>query len=317
MRQPGRLLALALALASLTALAGGTSYGSLSTYGLPSPTSQPLDIVVAPDGNVWFTESSDSWRKVARRDTQGKLTEFPVPEAPSHITVGSDNNIWFTMNTSIGRLTPAGALTVFTPVNQYGLTSFPRDIASGPDGNLWFTMGSYVIKMTTAGAMTWYLVSNPYPPNLQGITAGPDGAMWFADYENNMIGRIDMNGNITQFGPVFVTYDGPANVGAGPDGNVWFTCPFSSTIGRITPTGIITLFPLGGSLGPENLRAGPDGNLWFTEYLGNKLSRMTPDGVVTDVVTVNGADGLARGVGNTLWVTHRDEGKISKFTLAP
>ena len=311
MRQPVKLLALAVALTSFTALAGGSS-GSISTYGLPNPTCQPNDITVAPDGNVWFTESSDGVRRIGRLDTKGKLTEFVMPAIPDQITVGSDGNIWFTMAESIGRLTPAGVLTVFTPTNEYGLTGFPRDITSGPDGNLWFTIGSYIVKMTTSGDMTWYLLSSSSDPNPLGIAVGPDGAIWFAESHGNKIGRIDLAGNITEFGPV----DQPYNLGAGPDGNVWFTMPASHTIGRITPTGTITLFPLAGSPQPWNPVAGPDGNVWFTEYLAGQLAKITPDGVVTQVQSVPTAMGLARGVGNTFWITQVDLGKISKYTMA-
>src|SRR5690242_14567046 len=122
MRHPGKLLALAAALTSLTALASGGSAG-----------------------NVWFTESADLVRRIGRLDTKGKLTEFPTPSNPDQLVVGSDGNIWFTMPSqpsSIGRLTPAGVVTEFTPPNDGGYQSFPGDITSGPDGNLWFTMGS-------------------------------------------------------------------------------------------------------------------------------------------------------------------------------
>jgi virginiamycin B lyase len=315
MRHLGKLLTVALVLTSLTALASGGSAGSLSTYGLPNPTCQPNDITVAPDGNVWFTESSDGVRRIGRLDTKGKITDFLMPSAPDQIVVGSDGNIWFTMPSqpsTIGRLTPAGVFTEFTPPNDGGYQSFPGDITSGPDGNLWFTMGSKIFKMTTSGAMTEYVVTSSIYPNLLGITVGPDGALWFAEHQGNKIGRIDVNGNITEFGPV----DQPHTIGAGPDGNLWFTMPASHTIGRITPTGTITLFPLSGSPQPWNPVAGPDGNIWFTEYLASKLAKITPDGVVTEVQTVLSAWGLARGVGNTLWVTHLNEGKVSKFTLA-
>ena len=65
---------------------------------------------------------------------------------PNGIATGSDGNIWFTNganangkpNTSpqvsIARMTPTGALTIFT---DPGLQD-PGPIVAGPDGNLWF-----------------------------------------------------------------------------------------------------------------------------------------------------------------------------------
>jgi streptogramin lyase len=94
--------------------------------------------------------------------------------------------------------------------------------------------------MTTSGVFTAYAVTSSIYPNILGITVGPDGALWFAEHQGNKIGRIDVAGNITEFGPV----NEPHTIGAGPDGNLWFTMPASHTIGRITPMGTITLFRL-------------------------------------------------------------------------
>jgi virginiamycin B lyase len=81
-----------------------------------------------------------------------------------------------------------------------------------------------------------------------GITVGPDGALWFGEFQANKIGRIDVSGNITEFGP---TAGGAFQITAGPDGNLWFTEPFMNLIGRITSAGVITEFPLASPSNPR------------------------------------------------------------------
>jgi virginiamycin B lyase len=69
----------------------------------------------------------------------GTVTEFPLPlgSAPDAITTGPDGNLWFTDTgtKSVGRMTPAGAVTEFVVTDAYGKLG---GITAGPDGNLWF-----------------------------------------------------------------------------------------------------------------------------------------------------------------------------------
>src|SRR5262245_46641262 len=51
------------------------------------------------------------------------------------------------------------------------------------------------------------------------ICVGPDGALWFNEPLVNKLGRIDMQGVITEF----PTTGGAYGVAAGPDGNIWYT----------------------------------------------------------------------------------------------
>jgi len=105
--------------------------------------SAPLKITAGPDGNLWFTDQG-SPTAIGRISTSGVITEFTVAGLPVDITTGPDGNLWFTDErggtanaAAIGRITPTGTITLFSP----GLTSgnTVRSITTGPDGNLWFT----------------------------------------------------------------------------------------------------------------------------------------------------------------------------------
>jgi virginiamycin B lyase len=67
-----------------------------------------------------------------------------------------------------------------------------------------------------------------------GITTGPDGALWFTEFADNKIGRITMQGGITEFS-LPASGEAPKNITAGPGGTLWFTESASNQIGRLTP----------------------------------------------------------------------------------
>jgi streptogramin lyase len=150
--------------------------------------------------------------------------------------------------------------------------------------------------------------------NLEGITAGPDGNLWFTEFQRNRVGRITLNGTVTEF-PVG---DSPLSITAGPDENLWFT--ENDRIGRITPNGAVTEFSAGITPGsrPSGITTGPDGNLWFTEQIGGRVGRITPDGVVTEFSLGTSPDpslaGIALGPDGNLWFTEFDAGKVGRIT---
>jgi virginiamycin B lyase len=309
----------------ILALGAGPTFKS---FRIPTDNSQPRDITLGADGNMWFTESQINVSQIGRVDPQGNITEFVVPtrfSQPSDIVSGPDGALWFTAPSGfpdffIGRVTTDGQFTGFAPEcdPQLGCSIAPNGIANGPDGNLWFTerIRNAIVKLTPLGVFTFYTIPTP-DANPAGITQGPDGALWFAEFNGNRIGRIDVLGNITEFGGVTGS---PDRITAGPDGNLWFTepFPFDDKIGRITPAGIITEFQLASPSTPRDIVTGPDGNLWFTEYNAGMLARITTDGVVTDVQKVRGGPwGIGRGLGDTIWLTQFDGNRVARFMVGP
>ena len=198
------------------------------------------------------------------------ITEFPAGESPTNIASGPDGNLWFTelFRSSIGRITPAGGVTVFsegiTPMPPYSMGGLLA-VAAGPDGNVWFTEGERdkVGRITPSGVVTEFS-QGITPGSFTGaIAAGPDGNLWFTENRVNQIGRITPSGVVTEFSdgitPGGLQGTGLGDIAAGPDGNLWFAEP-GNRIGRITPSGVVTEFPLDIDLGsPGGLAAGPTG----------------------------------------------------------
>jgi streptogramin lyase len=269
----------------------------------------------------------------------GEVTEFSTgitPNSlPARIAAGPEGDLWFTENnefesTSIGRITPAGAVTQF-PVRAF---SEPLGIVAGPDGNLWFTevnnvpceaggCPSRVARIDpTTHAVAEFSTGITQGSQPWNIAAGPDGNLWFSERTGpvgfaGQMARITPAGVVTEFKAGITGDTEPDGVTAGPDGNVWFTEEAGNRIGRITPGGTITEFPIpSANSEPVAIVTGPDGNLWFAEQDSEKIGRITPAGTITEF-PLHAPDGepraIALGPDGNIWFA-MDNGDIGRIT---
>src|SRR5439155_22711834 len=171
-------------------------------------------ITVGRDGALWFTQYTGDLR--GRIDDAGAIEEFGIPDGfalASGIAAAAGGTIWFTEsseNGQLGILFPPLGYTEEIPLPQ---NSAPMFIAAGPDGAMWFTLECTDpigrVDIATR-VVTYYDI--PTPNALPwDITAGPDGAMWFTELAGRHVGRIAMDGSITEF-PVPGTYCGRTGI---------------------------------------------------------------------------------------------------------
>jgi streptogramin lyase len=203
-------------------------------------------------------------------------------------------------------------------VDEFPLPSggIPQDLTSGPDGNLWFTeLTNKIGRVTPAGVVTEF----PASGGPAGIVAGPDGALWFTEANGSKIGRITVDGTITNEFPL-PAGSNPYAIAAGSDGALWYTAPGTNKIGRITTAGGLTDFTIPTANGtPHGIAAGPDGNLWFAEYGKNKIGRITTAGAFTEfTIPTAGAfpEGIAVGPDGNLWFSENTVSQIGRITTA-
>lgn len=284
-----------------------TTAGVVSEFAISTPESSPLDIAAGPDGGPLVHRGPSVFGRIT---IAGEITEFPtgafgIGDCTTGIARGPDGNLWFTEWEAgqIGRITPAGVITLFTVPAASMFGAKPLDIVAGPDGALWFTeaQGNKIGRITTGGVITQFAI--PTATNIpRDITAGPDGALWFTE-SVGAIGRITTTGVITEF-PIPTLASGPRGITAGPDGSLWFTEEVGNKIGRITTDGIITEFPIPTAASfPAGIATGPDGNLWFTERAANRIGRLTltiPPAIDSRVLPVVGS---TAGVGGSFFRT--------------
>lgn len=243
-----------------------TPAGVITTYDAGiTQNSQPAEIVAGSDGNLWFTELRKS--AIGQITPSGAVTEFPFesPGGPASgadgITVGANGDLYFAVYGGIGRMTTAGAATIYTD-----------DL----------TIETDEVDDAVADVVRGQVLS---------ITTGPGGALWFSraglPNQNGMqtsgtIGTMTQEGVVAEIAQVPLSQPDasggrgniPRALTFGPDGNLWFADLSGSRIGTVKPSGAVTMYAIealqianGVPIGvrPSSLAAGPDGALWYGE----------------------------------------------------
>lgn len=147
-------------------------------------------IAAAPDGSLWapwYAKSGDTILSthIVRLTPSGAVTQLPltIPGTMTSLAAGPDGKMWFVITPGhMGRITLAGAVTLFN-VSQVGeMTGIPTNLAVEPNGNAWFSTSSQdgttgVARITPAGVVTTYAL--PHSGGMiNNMTVGPDGGIW-------------------------------------------------------------------------------------------------------------------------------------------
>ena len=236
------------------------------------------------------------------------------------ITAGSDGNLWFTAY-GIGRITPAGEITIFASVTPgtlpagVSIGAVDSGITKGPDGNVWYVVGAfdgnaYLTSMDPTGATTSYVLPGGVSASFGEIAAGPDGNLWvtatsISSTDDSTLFVGTPAGTVTTITLPTAAAD-PFGIVAGPDGNIWVTESNQNQIARVTPAGVATEWAIPGAskarpATPMGIAAGRDGNLWFTESTARAIGRVTPAGSFTSYPTSGIIQDLCAGPDGNIW----------------
>ncbi len=267
----------------------------------------PYDIVAAPDGTVWISETpvainADGY--VARVTSAGRLIRYKAPgeTAPEVLAAGGDGAVWVRSGQRLLRLSRARHWTIYALPKDGG---YPNAAVVGPDGALWYTAlkPGLIGRLDRHGHVTLYPL--PFDAEPEHICVGPDGALWYADTARNAIGRLTTKGALREFPSVRPPFDnyGPQWVAPGPDGNLWFMN--HGALVRLTPRGRQTVVVLPRALAdPNGITVGPDHSLWIANYNG-AIGRLSARGTLRVYpVHAQFITGLAPGKNGTLWFLH-------------
>lgn len=175
-----------------------TPAGAITEYPTTNLDLSSTDqIVKRPGGNLWFIASdSNGDSEIARVNTAGKVTAFPLSASPNDITIGRDGNVWLASNGEIDRVAADGSVTPFKIPTGDDASA----IASGPDGALWFALDgtNQIGRMTLQGTFSEYALPEPGATDgstivIGGMIAGPDGNLWFTDDNVPQVGQIGLS----------------------------------------------------------------------------------------------------------------------------
>lgn len=289
---------------------------TITEFPIPTPDSQPWDIVQGPDGNLWFIEKSVS--KIGRvvPGPPPAITDYNTADAgaqPEGIAVGPDGKVWYTEGTKVARFTPGNPPASHQSFAGLGLLS-GQGLAAGPDGNMWVvdSTGNQIVRVKPGDGTAAAPI--PLDPGFGGrnITPGSDGNMWATGFGGQKIARITPAGSVTYFD---APQGNPWDIVAGPDGNLWYTAQ-GTHIGRSRVDGSITPFTSKGT-DPFGMTVGPDGALWYAEFASDAIGRIDRSGTSTTLGGLTAGAGprfIASGPGRTLWFTEQVGNRIGRIT---
>jgi virginiamycin B lyase len=311
----------AAALLTLLWAAPAAAAPSIQEFEIPTAGANPQDLVLGPDGNIWFTERTTN--KIGRisASNPGTIDEFPtVGNGPDIITVGPDGALWFTElnSTSIGRIAP-GASPTATSYDSLAIAA-PRGIAVGPDNNLWVTDAGGATEVVIVSPAGTKVDAVALPPGFdpRNIARGPDGNMWVAGFNTQNFARITTAGTPTLDPAAGYPAPGgvtPMDLIAGNDGNIWYTAQ-GTTVGRMTTAGAAMNFTSQG-VDPFGITIGPDGAVWFAEFQADAVGRVDASGNTTHVTGMTAGAGpryVTGGPGDTLWFTEDNGNRVGRVT---
>jgi streptogramin lyase len=285
---------------------GRLSGSTINEWKILTLGSEPWDIVVDDEENVWFTQYNA--HSVARFKS-GVLVEFKLANDnrfPTGITVDNDpehQNIWFTelggggVNGRIGRIyyNDTSGLKNWI-LTEYELPSLrrPYDIAVSPvNGFVWYTdQGTHDIACFNPWTtqITEYDISSSSGLltgsfMLWGITVDQDGFVWAAvdidDGEKfDKICRLNPWTGEVIFYSIPTKNAGPRILDVDSDGHLWITLWNPSKVARLSPIDqYITEYetPTSGS-NPYGIAVKSNSiEVFFTEWAANKIGKLNPD----------------------------------------
>ena len=222
----------------------------VTEYDLPRRTIEPHDVVLDPEGNVWYSNFGEQ---------------------------------------AAGKMDPkTGAITEYSlPVQKPGSPTGELGLELDHDGNLWFGMSFQAsiskLDRKTGLFQTWKPPADYNKEMTQINMAAPqsshvDGKVWSQNNGFAVIHRYNIaTGETETFAPFKDTKEGENHniYDVIPDAhnNAYFTDFANEHIGRLdAKTGEVKLFqtPTKGSA-PRRGQMDTEGRLWFGEYKGNRI----------------------------------------------
>lgn len=280
------------------------------------------DIIVGPDGALWFTANC-------------AVTDL----------------VCVLQGVQLVRSSTSGSFTFISGAGDTAEGTFPGALVNGGNSTIWAeiglsasvgTAGSGYIAVRTDGTPVVPLHTLPQPCldaggasnfnyySASDIARGADGAFYITasspcgDFPVpegvSVVLRVDQPGTLTNTFPV----PDAKGIVSGPDGNLWVTQSGSTNaIGRLTTSGALTEYPLPtAKADPLYITRGNDGNLWFTERAASKIGRITTAAVITeyatptpnsgpfDIASLPGECGPGHG---DIWFTESTANKIGRM----
>ena len=279
--------------------------GQIIEYYKMPDGSGPHGLLFDKHGQLWV--SLEFFGLVAQLDERGKIVKeidvnlsakgakMPINVAPHGIGLDADGEtIWFTgkRTSTVGKINPDGSVEHFQLNN---LAALPIFLSAGANGTVWGTelLSSAILNVSGNGTVKEFKIPTA---NSRPIAVIPDPLapyMWFTEEAGVKVGKIDMNGNITEYPvPALQKNDILGSLVFDRDHHLWvevyvdhstpnptgydYLLKFDKSIRDIAGSDISGIpfsthkLPSTGTM-MHRIKMDYQGNLWFTEMMTDKL----------------------------------------------
>ena len=197
---------------------GRSTHVIVTEYDVVRPTTEPHDVVLDKDGNVWYSDFGELF--ISKFDPKTlKLTEYPTkkfkPDAPEgnlSLDFDKDGKLWFdTMyQGALGTLDPKSGETKFYPLAaqwndnrvQLNFVGLRHDV----DGKVWTkSVGTQDIFRLDLASNTWekFHPTSELPAGhhygMYQVISDSKNNLWMAEFQEGYLGTIDAKTNAVKW----------------------------------------------------------------------------------------------------------------------
>ena len=309
------------------------------SVGMPVSFTPTVNNAVAFDSQLTTTLAGTGFEGFANGPAGTAMFKWPI-----NTVVDGSGTIYVTdvLNSMIRKISPEGVVNTLagsgTPGYQNGPGStamfrYPAAVAVDAVGNVYVAeqQNHCIRKITPGGEVTTLAGNGSYGyadgtgnnarfSSCTGIAFGPDGNLYIADWGNNRIRKVTMDGVVTTYagsgtagsadGPALsATFYKPRNLSFDVSGNLYITDWGTQLIRRSSPSGLVSTLA-GSSSGfangtgtaakffaPCGIAVDASGTIYVADQGNNQIRKVMPDGTVS---TLSGSttSGFIDGTGN-------------------
>ncbi|HEY0798745.1 MAG TPA: PQQ-binding-like beta-propeller repeat protein [Candidatus Baltobacteraceae bacterium] len=183
----------------------------------PARRRMPIRLTIGPDGEAWYARSHP--RNIIGRADGSRTFSIPAAYGDAlELFNGSDGALWFITQTTLGRMTMAGAFNG-VPIAPSALSEYSPALATaGSNGTVWLAQGRDIIHMTLRGPIGDYELPDA-TLSASALASGCDGALYVAENAPEVL-RLPPAGRVFErYAIDYPQLDGLART---PDCALWF-----------------------------------------------------------------------------------------------
>jgi virginiamycin B lyase len=281
---------------------GRSTRAIVTEYDVGRPTTEPHDVLVDKDGNVWYSDFGELFISKFNPKTL-KLTEYPTKEFKPGAPVGNlslefdkDGKLWFdTMyQGALGTIDPKTGETKFFPLAaewndnrvQLNFVGLRHDV----DGKVWTkSVGTQDIFRLDLASNTWekFHPTSELPAghhySIYQVISDSKNNLWMAEFSEGYLGTIDAKTHAVKWFPLPTPHGRARRMEIDDQDRILLTEYRGNKVALFdTRTEKFTEYPLPPYTFPYRANVDKNGDIWASTMATDRVVRMDPKTGVTE-----------------------------------